>query len=632
MSPSLRMSAAPAAPTPARPVSPTGVTLARLLPYLWPRNDPSLKLRVVGVLALLVLAKVAAVFVPYVYSAVVDRLSHPGSVAATPIALIVGYGLVRLASSAFNELRDALFAPVRFRVARDAALRSFEHMHRLSLRFHLDRRTGGVTRAIERGTEAVETLLRTALVIAPTLLEALMVIGLIWGMFDWRYAALIFLAVVAYVAFTFGFTGWRIGIRRRMNDINSEATGKALDSLLNYETVKYFGNETHEATRYGDAQTRYARAALHTQYSLGMLNFGQAAIIGVAMTLAMLLAGADVSQGRITVGQFVLVNTYLLQLYAPLNFLGSIYSSIRTSLVDLEHMFGLLEETVEVDDPPNPSPIAARLRDAPPASVTFEDVRFGYRPDREILHGVSFSAPPGSFIAIVGPTGAGKSTISRLLFRFYDVSSGHVRVDGRDVRDYNQSDLRAAIGVVPQDTVLFNDTIGYNIAYGRLGATSDEIEHAARLAQIHDFIVSLPDGYETRVGERGLKLSGGEKQRVAIARTILKDPRLLILDEATSALDTHTEREIQAALRAVAAERTTVVIAHRLSTIVDADEILVLGDGRVQERGRHAELMSHNGLYAAMWAAQDGAQEETQDEADAAGGSVMPGEPSVVLS
>lgn len=597
-----------AAPRPSRPA---GLTLSRLLPYLWPRNDPGLRLRVIAVLLLMVLAKVVTIAVPWLYSRIIDHLSRPDSVVTVPVLLIVGYGLVRIMSSAFNELRDMVFAPVRYRVARDAAMRSFVHMHELSLRFHMDRRTGGVTRAIERGTEAVETLLRMGLIIVPTLLEAFMVIGLIWIVFDWRYAGMILLAVIAYVVFTFAFTSWRIGIRRRMNDINSEATDKALDSLLNYETVKYFGNEAHEARRYGDAQTRYARAATQTQYTLGLLNFGQAAIIGTALMLIMLLAGADVSAGRLSVGRFVLVNTYLLQLYAPLNFLGSIYSSIRNALVDLEHMFGLLEETVEVADPAHPLPIAARLHDAAPVSVAFRDVHFGYRPDREILHGVSFSAAPGTLVAIVGPTGAGKSTISRLLFRFYDVWSGHVMIDGHDVRAYRQADLRAAIGVVPQDTVLFNDTIGYNIAYGRLGATQEEIEHAARLAQVHDFIVSLPDGYGTRVGERGLKLSGGEKQRVAIARTILKDPRLLILDEATSALDTHTEREIQSALRAVSAERTTVVIAHRLSTVVDADEILVLADGRVQERGRHADLVAKGGLYAAMWAAQDAGMDDS---------------------
>ncbi|NLI26839.1 MAG: ABC transporter ATP-binding protein/permease [Acetobacter sp.] len=598
-----------------KPTRPIAVTLAGLLPYLWPKNAPWLRSRVILSLILVVIAKGTTVAVPFFYSQIVDRLSHPETVMVLPVALIVGYGLVRLLSSGFSEFRDAIFAPVRFRVAREAAMRSFRHMHRLSLRFHLDRRTGTVTRAIERGTEGIETLLRMGLVIFPTLLEALMVIAVIWRLFDWRFALIVLSAVLAYVLFTLKFTSWRIGIRRRMNDSNSEATGKAMDSLLNYETVKYFGNEEHESRRYGAAQERYEKAAISTQYSLSLLNFGQAAIIATALTAVMLMAGHDVVMGRITVGRFVLVNTYLLQLYMPLNFLGSVYSSIRTSLVDLEHMFGLLDEEREVTDPEKPKSLAARLEDAPPASVAFQDVHFGYDRSREILHGVSFDVPPGGMVAIVGPTGAGKSTISRLLFRFYDVWSGRVMVDGIDIRDVRQEDLRAAIGVVPQDTVLFNESIGYNIAYGRLGASQEDVERAARQAQVHDFIQSLPDGYDTLVGERGLKLSGGEKQRVAIARTILKDPRILLLDEATSALDTHTEREIQQALRAVSAERTTVVIAHRLSTVVDANLILVLANGIVQERGTHAELIALDGMYAAMWAAQDSSVEDDSAEA-----------------
>jgi ATP-binding cassette subfamily B protein len=477
-------------------------------------------------------------------------------------------------------------------------------MHKLSLRFHLDRRTGGVTRAIERGTEAVETLLRMLMSLSPTILQALLVMGVIWRLFNWTYVLMIALMITAYIVFTVRFTSWRLGIRRRMNDTNTEASGRALDSLLNYETVKYFGNEEHEARRYDNAQARYEKAAMKTQYSLGVLNFGQAAIIAISLAAIMLLGGHDVEVGRITVGEFVMVNTYLLQLYGPLNFLGSVYSGIRTALVDLEHMLSLTEEVVEVADPASPLPIATRLADSAPAQVAFRDVHFGYRPEREILHGVSFDVQPGHKVAIVGSTGAGKSTISRLLFRFYDTWSGAVLVDGHDVRSYRQADLRAAIGVVPQDTVLFNDSIGYNIAYGRLGATPEQVEEAARLAQIHDFIMTLPEGYETQVGERGLKLSGGEKQRVAIARTILKDPRVLVLDEATSALDTHTEKEIQVALKTVSAHRTTLVIAHRLSTIVDADEILVMGQGLVVERGTHAQLLAAQGQYAAMWAAQ----------------------------
>lgn len=585
---------------------PASLTYARLLPYLWPRGDLALRGRVVLVLLVMLAGELVTLCVPLVYSRVVDRFVHPANLAMAPAALIVGYGLVRLLSAALTNLRDALFAPVRFRVARQAAYRSFQHMHALSLRFHLDRRTGVVTRAIERGTEAVETLLRMLMSISPTILQSVLVLVVIGHLFSGWYVVLVAVMIVAYILFTVRFTTWRLGVRRKMNETNSEATGKALDSLLNYETVKYFGNELHEARRYDSAQARYEKAALTTQYSLGLLNFGQAAIVAISLAAIMLLGGRDVQAGQITVGEFVMLNTYLLQLYGPLNFLGSVYSGIRTALVDLEHMMGLVDETVEVADPAQPLPMATRLSDAGPAEVEFRAVSFGYRPEREILHGVSFVAAPGSKVAIVGTTGAGKSTISRLLFRFYDVSSGSVRLDGHDVRDYRQADLRAAIGVVPQDTVLFNDTIGYNIAYGRLGATQEEVEQAARLAQIHDFILSLPEGYATAVGERGLKLSGGEKQRVAIARTILKDPRVLVLDEATSALDTHTEQEIQAALKTVSARRTTLVIAHRLSTIVDADEILVMEHGRVVERGTHEALLAAQGRYAGMWAAQAG--------------------------
>ncbi|MFT9408733.1 ABCB family ABC transporter ATP-binding protein/permease [Acetobacter fabarum] len=575
-----------------------------MLPYLWPQENKALRWRMALVLVVLVAGELATLSVPIVYSKVVDRFVHPNSLAMAPALLILCYGLVRLVSGALTNLRDSLFAPVRFRVARQAAYRSFAHMHKLSLRFHLDRRTGGVTRAIERGTEAVETLLRMLMSLSPTILQALLVMGVIWRLFNWTYVLLIALMITAYIVFTVRFTSWRLGIRRRMNDTNTEASGRALDSLLNYETVKYFGNEEHEARRYDNAQARYEKAAMKTQYSLGVLNFGQAAIIAISLAAIMLLGGHDVEVGRITVGEFVMVNTYLLQLYGPLNFLGSVYSGIRTALVDLEHMLSLTEEVVEVADPASPLPIATRLADSAPAQVAFRDVHFGYRPEREILHGVSFDVQPGHKVAIVGSTGAGKSTISRLLFRFYDTWSGAVLVDGHDVRSYRQADLRAAIGVVPQDTVLFNDSVGYNIAYGRLGATPEQVEEAARLAQIHDFIMTLPEGYETQVGERGLKLSGGEKQRVAIARTILKDPRVLVLDEATSALDTHTEKEIQAALKTVSAHRTTLVIAHRLSTIVDADEILVMGQGLVVERGTHAQLLAAQGQYAAMWAAQ----------------------------
>ena len=607
-------------PSPEPASRPTALATVRgLLPYLWPRGDLRTRMHVVAAIVLLVAAKVATICVPLVYARAIDRLSHrdPTHMLVVPFGLIVGYGLLRIASGGFGELRDAVFAPVKQRVIRVAAMQTFRHLHGLSLRFHLDRQTGGVTRAIERGTQAIELILRLGVFnIVPTLLETLMVTAVIWRLFDWRYALATLLTVVVYVGFTVAFTGWRIGIRRRMNEVESEASTKALDSLLNFETVKYFGNESHEARRYDETQARYEAAAVRTQVSLNVLNVGQATIIAVALAVIMLMAANGVAAGRLTVGKFVLVNTYLMQLYAPLNFLGFVYASLRQGVVDLEQMFRLLAEDQEVRDPPAPVLLPARLADAPPAELRFEGVRFGYRPNREILHGVDFTVRPGGRTAIVGPTGAGKSTLSRLLFRFYDVTEGRVTIDGHDVRDCAQEALRAAIGVVPQDTVLFNDTIRYNIAYGRIGATQAEIEHAAALAQVHDFIASLPEGYDTRVGERGLKLSGGEKQRVAIARTILKNPRVLVLDEATSALDTHTEQEIQAALRTVAADRTTLVIAHRLSTVVDADEILVLVDGLIAERGTHRGLLAEGGAYARMWAAQS-EEEDAEAEADA---------------
>jgi ABC-type transport system involved in Fe-S cluster assembly fused permease/ATPase subunit len=582
-------------------------TVGTLLPYLWPKGEPVARLRVVIACLFLVLAKVATVYVPIVYAQAVDALSPKGNVgvATVPIALVVGYGLLRLAAAGFGELRDAVFAAVKQRTIRRVALQTFKHMHRLSLRFHLDRQTGGLSRAIERGTVAIEAVLRLGVFnVVPTILEMLLVTGIIWRIFDWRFAAVTFGAVTAYIGFTMGFTSLRIRIRRMMNEVDSEASGKAVDSLLNYETVKYFGNEAHEAARYDEAQARYERAAVRTQVSLNILNLGQAAIIAGGLTWIMLMAAQGVQAGTMTVGKFVLVNTYLIQLYQPLNFLGFVYSSIRQGLVDMEQMFHLLSVEQEVADGPGALVLPGSLSTDDAASVQFQDVRFGYRPDRPILKGVSFTVPAGGKLAIVGPTGAGKSTISRLLFRFYDANGGRVLVDGHDVRDLTQDSLRAAIGVVPQDTVLFNDTIAYNIAYGRPGATRAEIEQAARLAQVHEFCMRLPDGYDTRVGERGLKLSGGEKQRVAIARTILKNPRILILDEATSALDTRTEQDIQAALNAVSSNRTTLVIAHRLSTVVDADQILVLSDGQVEESGTHSDLLARGGLYARMWMLQ----------------------------
>ncbi len=588
------------------PARPTWATIGSLAPYLWPRGDRDSKIRVVVAMVFLLASKVATVYVPIVYSHAVDALAPKSAggqtidILAIPIALIVGYGLLRVASAGFAEFRDAIFAAVQMRAARRVALETFQHLHRLSLRFHMDRQTGGLSRSIERGTIGIQAVLRLAIFnIIPTIIEMLMVTTILWVLFDWRFALVTFAAVSLYMTFTLFFTNKRVRIRRLMNDSDTEAQNKSVDSLLNYETVKYFGNEAHEASRYDLALARYERAAVRSQVSLNMLNLGQAVIISGGLALIMLMAATEVRQGTMSVGRFVLVNTYLMQLYQPLNMLGFVYREIKQGLVDMEQMFQLLRVDREVADSPGAKSLAAGG-----AELAFEDVHFGYRPDREILKGVSFRIPAGGKLAIVGPTGAGKSTISRLLFRFYDVTDGRVTIDGQDIRDVTQDSLRSAIGVVPQDTVLFNDTIRYNIGYGRPDATQDEIEAAARAAQVHDFVQRLPEGYDTRVGERGLKLSGGEKQRVAIARTILKNPRILILDEATSALDTGTEQDIQVALRAVSQHRTTVVIAHRLSTVIDADEILVLVDGQVAERGSYASLLASGGVFARMWLMQ----------------------------
>jgi len=589
-------------------------TVLSLLPYLWPAGNPIARLRVAVAIVFLLLAKGAGVVVPIIYARIVDAIApQHGGMLVLPVALVAAYGLTRIASSGFGELRDALFAPVQQRAVRELALHTFRHLHALSLRFHLDRQTGSLARIIDRGTQGVQSVLRLAVFnVVPTAIELLLVTAIIWRLFDWRFAAATLAAVTAYVGFTAAFAARRVRLRRTMNDTDNDASTKALDSLLNFETVKYFGNEAHEAVRYDGALARYERAAVRVQVSLNMLNLGQAAIIAVGLTGIMLMAAQGVRDGSMTVGKFVLINTYLMQLYQPLNFLGMVYMTIRQGMVDMEQMFRLLRVPADVMDRTDAVALAAHLSEGPACEVQFQNVSFGYGPDRAILHGVDFTVPAGRKLAIVGPTGAGKSTITKLLFRFYDVTGGRICIDRQDIRDVTQESLRAAIGVVPQDTVLFNDSIRYNIAYGRPDASQDEIEAAARLAQVHEFVRQLPQGYETRVGERGLKLSGGEKQRVAIARTILKDPRILILDEATSALDTRTEQDIQTALRGLARHRTTVVIAHRLSTVVDADEIIVLADGRVAERGTHASLLALDGLYARMWAVQAAEQEQVE--------------------
>jgi ATP-binding cassette, subfamily B, heavy metal transporter len=582
--------------------------LKGLIPYLWPRDSLELRLRVVAAVLLLVGAKTVNIGVPFLYKHAVDTLSGKFGLVVVPVTIVLAYGMARVCAQAFNELRDAVFAKVEQRAVRRLALSAFKHLHSLSLRFHLDRRTGGLARAIERGTQAVDFLLTFILFnIVPTLIEILVVCGILWRLYDWEFAAVTLATITVYIAFTFAVTDWRVRFRQEMNARDSEANSKSVDALLNYETVKYFANEAHEAERYDRSLQAYERAAVRSETTLALLNVGQGIIIACGLIGVMLLAAQGVAGGWMTVGDFVLVNAYLIQLYLPLNFLGMVYRNIKQSLVDLEQMLALLEVPPEITD-----------RDGAPAltvtkgAVAFRQVDFRYDPRRPILEDIDFRIESGQTVAIVGPSGAGKSTIARLLFRFYDVDVGSIEIDGQDIRDVTQDSLRRAIGVVPQDTVLFNDSILYNIAYGRPGASRAEIEDAARFARIHDFVASLPDGYDTMVGERGLKLSGGEKQRVAIARVILKAPEILIFDEATSALDTKTEREIQASLAEIAAGRTTLIIAHRLSTIVDADQILVLDGGHIVERGHHRELIALGGVYTAMWARQ---QEAARREA-----------------
>ncbi len=581
-------------------------TLVTLLPYLWPVGQWSIRGRVVVAFMLLVGSKIANVYVPLFYRDAVDALSGFTPVegatlaAAVPVGLLLSYGGARVLAQMFSELREAVFARVAQRAIRNAALRTFQHLHVLSLRFHMNRQTGGLSRIIERGVKGIEFLLSFMMFnILPTLLEIFMVCGILWNLFNFWYAFVTFLTISIFIGFTLVVTEWRLKYRRAMNDRDTEANTKAIDSLLNYETVKYFGNEAHEARRFDKAMQAYETASVKSTVSLSYLNVGQGVVISLGLVIVMMMAGQGVVDGTMTLGDFVLVNSYLIQLYLPLNFLGFVYRQIRQSLTDMEAMFRVLDIETEVSDRPDAPPLALNG-----GTVEFDHVDFGYDPRRPILRDISFIVPAGKTVAIVGPSGAGKSTISRLLFRFYDVNSGAVRIDGQDIAAVTQESLRASIGIVPQDTVLFNDSIYYNILYGRPGAATPEVESAARLARIHDFITELPDGYKSNVGERGLKLSGGEKQRVAIARTILKSPAILLFDEATSALDTHTEKEIQESLREVSSNRTTLQIAHRLSTVIDADEILVLEAGQISERGRHMELLARNGAYAAMWRKQ----------------------------
>ena len=574
-------------------------TVRMLLPYLL-----EFKARVALALALLILAKLANVGVPLLLKEIVDALDKPRTLLMVPVFLVVGYGLLRLSSTLFGEVRDAVFAKVTQRAIRRVALQVFTHLHSLSLRFHLDRQTGGVSRDIERGTRGISFLLTFLLFnILPTLLEIGLVAAVLLVKYSVWFAVIIFATLVVYVAFTLFITEWRMVFRRVMNDMDSKANTRAIDSLINYETVKYFGNEQFEAQRYDEHMSQWEISAVKNQTSLATLNAGQSAIIAVGVTLLMLLAADEVVKGRMTLGDLVLVNMFMLQLYMPLHFLGFVYREIKNSLADMERMFNLLNESREIEDTSKAVPL--RLTSG---AIRFEQVAFSYQPDRQILADVSFEIPAGHIVAVVGSSGAGKSTLSRLLFRFYEVSSGCILIDGQDIRTVTQASLRAAIGIVPQDTVLFNDTIFYNIAYGRPQASREEVLQAAQSAHIHTFIESLPQGYDSMVGERGLKLSGGEKQRVAIARAILKRPAILIFDEATSALDSKSERAIQDELRNVARNRTTLVIAHRLSTIVDANQILVMDQGRIVERGTHQELLAQHGLYGQMWALQQ--QEE----------------------
>ncbi|NVJ99090.1 MAG: ABC transporter ATP-binding protein/permease [Alphaproteobacteria bacterium] len=598
-------------------------TVKSILPYLWAPGRWDLRFRVILALSFLVLAKFIGVYVPFLFKDAVDAVAGGGKIGAETIAiavptgLILGYGTARVLTLLFGELRDAVFVRVGQHALRAVALNTFRHLHALSLKFHLERRTGGLSRIIERGTRGIDFLLRFMLFnILPTLLEILLISAVFWTRFGFWYAAITFVALVSYILFTILVTDWRLKFRREMNAQDTKANTKAVDSLLNFETVKYFTNEEHESRRYDQALAGFEAASVRSQLSLTLLNVGQGIIISLGLVIVLYMAAQGVVNGQFTIGEFVLVNSLLIQIYMPLNFLGFVYREIKQSLVDMEKMFEIIRLSSDIKDSPESIEINTENSD-----IEFRNVQFGYTESREILKGLSFTVPGGTTTAIVGASGAGKSTISRLLFRFYDVNGGQILVGSQDIRDVTQKSLRAQIGVVPQDTVLFNDTIRYNIRYGRPDATDEEIIEAAKLAQIYDFIQNLPEGFETEVGERGLKLSGGEKQRVAIARTILKNPSILLLDEATSALDSHTERDIQAALEEIAENRTSLIIAHRLSTVVNANEILVMDAGQIVERGRHDDLLAMDGLYAQMWAKQQEVSEAVK-KLEAAGEEV----------
>jgi ATP-binding cassette, subfamily B, heavy metal transporter len=591
-------------------------TVVRLWPFIWPTDRSDLKLRVIGAMLLLVLAKLATIAVPFTFKWATDALAGQGSAPvapadwlawtiAAPAAMTIAYALMRILMAVLTQMRDGLFAKVAMHAVRRLADLTFVHMHRLSLRFHLERKTGGLTRVLERGRNGIETIVRMVILqLAPTIIELALIVGVLLYQFDWRYVAVTLAMVALYMGYTYQATEWRISIRRKMNDSDTDANTKAIDSLLNYETVKYFNAEGREAARYDRSMARYEQASVKAYTSLAVLNAGQAVIFTAGLGAAMVMCASGIKAGTNTVGDFVMINAMMIQLYQPLNFMGMVYREIKQAVTDIETMFSILARDPEIKDAPGAKPLNVSA-----GAIRFDNVSFAYDPERQILKGLTLDVPAGRTVAIVGPSGAGKSTISRLLFRFYDVSGGRILIDGQDIRDVTQSSLRAQIGMVPQDTVLFNDTIRYNIRYGRWEASDGEVEEAARLAQIDGFIRLSPHGYETEVGERGLKLSGGEKQRVAIARTILKGPPILVLDEATSALDSHTEKEIQDALERVSRYRTTVVIAHRLSTVVAADEIIVLDNGGIVERGTHRQLLDAGGLYASMWNRQREAEE-----------------------